>query len=97
MGVQVVGWARKMELNNTALYKPDWGTFSQFILSTDYYNRSIFLRIKLHMAILITDTDHWIHAVPSQQSEVILVIRESKHDITNTFWTKPDVLVQEGC
>lgn len=49
------------------------------------------------MAILITDTAHWIHAVPSQQSEVILVIMESKHDITNTFWTKPDVPVQEGC
>ena len=60
-------------------------------------NRSIFLRIKLHTAILITATAHWIHAVPSQQSEVILVIMESKHDITNPYWTKPDVLVQEGC
>lgn len=64
----------------------------------DYYNRSIFLRRKLHIAILITDTAHWSHAVPSQQFEVILVIPESKHDITITFRTKPGVLlVQEGC
>lgn len=40
------------------------------------------------MTILITDTAHWIHAVSSQQSEVIPEILESKHGITIALWTK---------
>lgn len=49
------------------------------------------------MTILITDTVHWIRAVPSQQSEVIPEILESTHGITITLWTKSDVLLGDGC
>lgn len=49
------------------------------------------------MTMLITDTAHWIHAVPSQQAEVIPEILESKRGITIPLWTRSDVLLEDGC
>lgn len=83
-------WDGKGKWSSITLpYRNQTATIFQFILSADhYYNRSIFVRIKLDTTILITDIAHWLYTVPSQQFEVILVILEYKCGITIMFWKK---------
>lgn len=66
-------------------------TFSVYIVH-ELLQRSTFLRTKLYRIILIIDRAHWIDSVPSQQSEVILVILEPEHSIATTSWTKSNIL-----
>lgn len=54
----------------------------------NYYNRSIFLKIKLDVRNINYRYSSLDSCVPSQQSEVILVILESKHGIIIIFLTK---------